>query len=168
LRISEAKEEKMKFVFSAWSEKKKQELYEQYKDNFRSQANGNEPEPFSSCHIWKGSSQNGYPSISQGHGKSKIKMHILSAERKYGRVPRSNECVSHLCHRKSCIQPDHLIIEPITTNNARKGCHCAIVVQGLLVGLCWHEPRCLRADTSLIGVGFKPSVTNLTNILQDQ
>jgi len=108
-------------VFSGWSEEEKAETYNTNKANYESLSNSKEPEPFSACHIWKGSTQNGYPSISQGHGASKIKMHILAAERKLLRTPTREECVSHLCHRKKCINPDHLSIESLATNNSRKG-----------------------------------------------
>jgi hypothetical protein len=114
--------------------------------------------PFSSCHIWKGSTQNGYPSVSQGHAKSKIKMHILSAWTRQRRVPLSNEVVSHLCNRKLCINPNHLVIESIKTNNSRVGCVGYMIdFDNNIWQLCPHDKPCLRSDSEN-NKGFQPFV----------
>ena len=106
------------------------------------------------CWLWCGSTQNGYPSVSQGHGKSKLK--ILSAWHRYRKFPASNEVVSHLCHRKLCINPDHLVIETITSNNSRKGCLCRLIDGNNSWDLCWHTPKCIRCDTDTVG-SFVPT-----------
>lgn len=121
--------------------------------------NYHEPIPFSDCCVWLGSTQNGYPAVSQGHAKSKIKMHILAYGVQHGQTPQSSEVVSHLCHRKCCIEPSHLVIESITENNARKGCLRAFrASDGTVYNLCRHHPRCLRRDTDTVGDDFEPEV----------
>jgi len=114
--------------------------------------NDDQPVSCCSCYLWTGSKQNGYPALSQGHGKSKIKVHILAAWTKYHRLPKKSEVVSHLCHRKLCVNPEHLVIESIAENNARKGCLCSLVdTAGVTWSLCWHYPKCLRRDTAILG-----------------
>jgi len=104
------------------------------------------------CWLWSGSTQNGYPSVSQGHGKSKLKIHMLAAWTVTRSFPTAGQVVSHRCHRKTCVNPDHLIIESIAANNARKGCLCSFVdATGRVWNLCWHTPRCLRIDTDTVG-----------------
>jgi hypothetical protein len=44
---------------------------------------------------------------------------------------------SHLCHNKSCINPDHLVWEPNWANRQRDGC--------LGKGNCVHTVKCIRA-----------------------
>jgi hypothetical protein len=110
------------------------------------------------CHIWTGSTQNGYPAISQGHGKSKLKVHILASWIKHRSLPQEKEVTSHLCHRKTCINPDHLVIESIASNNARKGCLKALQVEnGKIFNLCWHDPPCMRRDEATLGT-FVPTM----------
>jgi hypothetical protein len=151
-------------VITEWSEEKKSQFYQTQVKHVTPLSNSAEPEPFSNCLIWTGSLQNGYPAVSQGHGQSKVKMHILAAERSLGRLPTEEECVSHLCHRKKCINAQHLVIESLGKNNSRKGCLCALKHGNLLFGLCPHEPKCLRADTETIG-SFKPTVTDLASFV---
>lgn len=145
-------------VFASWSEEKRTLFWDAQSPKHHIYNNFHEPIPFSACHIWTGSHQNGYPAVSQGHGQSKIKMHILAAWLKYRRIPAANEVVSHLCHRKSCINPDHLVIETIAANNSRKGCLRAhITKDGATYNLCWHKTQCLRADTDTI-TDFVPEI----------
>jgi hypothetical protein len=154
---------KNEVVFSDWDEEKIQSFWDQHKDFIREQPNTTEPEPMDPCHIWTGSYQNGYPAVSQGHAKSKIKMHIISAYVTSKRVPASGEVVSHLCHRKGCINGHHLVIESIASNNARKGCLCALRTRDHDIwNLCPHTPPCRRADTDTIGV-FVPTIKYTLN-----
>lgn len=121
-------------------------------------SNNDQVNPFNSCRIYTGSFQNGYPSLSRGHGKSKIKLHIVSAFKSCNRFPRKDECVSHLCHRKSCIESTHLVIESLKINYQRIGCLCCFKDdQSRNWNLCWHDPRCLRSDTKN-NEEFKPAL----------
>jgi len=121
-------------------------------------SNAAEAVPFSDCHIWSGSTQNGYPSLSMGHATSKVKVHILALWTVNGATPDSGQVSSHLCHRKRCINPSHLVLESITCNNSRKGCLCALQdLMGNVWTLCPHNPKCLRRDTDTVG-NFIPHV----------
>lgn len=108
------------------------------------------------CHLWKGSTQNGYPSVSQGHAKSKIKIHMLAVYIARKELPNKSEVCSHLCHVKRCCNADHIVIETITENSRRNDClHSLKDEQGNVWNLCRHVPRCLQPDHSNLG-GFKP------------
>lgn len=135
-------------VISQWSDAKVAALWERNRHMATVLSNSAESAPFSPCMMWQGSTQNGYPALSQGHGKSKIKMHIVACRMAQGRVPQRNEVCSHLCHRKRCISPDHLVIEPIGRNHSRTGCFAAFKSpSGQVWMVCCHLPRCLRSDT---------------------
>lgn len=109
------------------------------------------------CWIYQGSQQNGYPALSCGHAKSKIKLHIVAAWIRFDQIPSSCQVVSHLCHQKLCINPNHLTIESIVNNNARKGCLCRTILPDCQVwNLCYHRPPCIMPDRSTVG-SFKPS-----------
>jgi hypothetical protein len=147
---------KNEIVFASWQEDDVVAFWELHKNTFNTTSNSEEPYAFDQCHVWTRSTQNGYPSISRGHGQSKIKMHIMSAWTRYRKVPEQGQVVSHLCHRKLCINPDHLVIETISVNNSRKGCLCAFKDgNGVLWCICPHNPRCLRSDTENNN-NFKP------------
>lgn len=108
------------------------------------------------CWIYQGSQQNGYPALSCGHAKSKIKLHIVAAWIRYNEIPSSSQVVSHLCHQKLCINPSHLTIERISCNNARKGCLCRLILPNCQVwNLCSHQPLCIMPDDCSVG-SFKP------------
>ena len=146
-------------VFASWTDADRAAFWQHYSNQYQLQSNAAEPNPTSACHIWTGSTQNGYPAVSMGHGRPKVKMHILGCWTRHHRVPSSSEVVSHLCHRKLCINPDHLVIESIGSNNLRRGCLCCFRGQDDRVyGLCPHNPRCLRRDTDTVGIVFQPFV----------
>jgi hypothetical protein len=80
----------------------------------------------------------------------RVSVHILALvlagrgppERPPPRHPSSNKqafwVASHLCHNKSCTQPDHLVWEPNWANRQRDGC--------LGGSCCVHLPyKCIRA-----------------------
>ena len=49
--------------------------------------------------------------------------HIVQLFLKTGEVPKNkNEGVSHLCHKKLCLNPSHLYLEPLKSNVNRKCC----------------------------------------------
>lgn len=149
-------------VFSAWSSDEINEFWEKHITNESTirQSNQTSYSPFEDCIMWNKSFQNGYPAVSMGHAKSKIKMHIMSAYRKHRAFPKQNEVISHLCHRKACINPDHLVIESINLNNRRIGCVCIAQVPTTkyAVNVCPHIPRCLTRDTANIRDDFVPTL----------
>lgn len=72
-------------------------------------------------------------------------IHIVAFLARNGHAP-INHC-SHLCDRRACFNPDHLVDEVATVNNSRKGCPGDIYcpVHGdLLAALCAHQPKCIR------------------------
>jgi len=113
------------------------------------------------CRLWRGSTQNGYPSISQGHGKSKIKVHMLAVFMARAELPGEREVCSHLCHRKRCCTPEHIVIETIVDNSRRNYCLHSLSASNQTWNLCPHMPRCLRRDADNLG-DFAPSVCGPT------
>lgn len=149
---------KNKIIGSDFQEKELQKIFEDAMDNAKLLSNDDQVTSPSSCLIYTGSYQNGYPSLSRGHAKSKIKLHIISAWKTHGRFPQEKECVSHLCHRKGCIKPSHLIIESLKMNNERVGClHAFKDDLSKIWNLCRHDPRCLLPDEENTK-GFKPTL----------
>lgn len=54
---------------------------------------------------------------------------------------------SHLCDRRNCFNPSHIVDESAQVNNSRKGCPGPIYCSAhghLIVDLCAHIPRCVR------------------------
>nr|CAC24704.1 putative endonuclease [Naegleria sp. NG874] len=47
---------------------------------------------------------------------------------------RPNATVSHRCHNEHCLNPDHLVVEPLQVNQSRNTC----------TGVCLHRPKCIR------------------------
>ena len=66
--------------------------------------------------------------------------HIIDIE-KYNKTGSRLE-VSHLCHCKSCLNPDHLVLEPGPTNLERKMCKKS----GVCIG---HNPECMLQVRSI-------------------
>lgn len=62
--------------------------------------------------------------------------------------------VSHLCHNPTCINPDHLIVETQSENEARKECANKINVVTDIGGkryylpakACPHTPNCILRE----------------------
>jgi len=102
-------------VGSDWLQPQLHQLWNKHKNKYTLVSNSDEPIPFSACHVWSGDGANrGYPTISLGHAKSKMKVHILAYANAHGCFTTSDEVVSHLCHRKRCFNVQHLRIESIT------------------------------------------------------
>ncbi|WP_043433452.1 HNH endonuclease [Cystobacter fuscus] len=75
-------------------------------------------------------------------------IHIVAYVGSRGQNPPQDCQVSHLCDRRNCFNPDHLRAESPQVNNSRKGCAGPIFcsIHGhLVVDLCTHQPRCIRA-----------------------
>lgn len=61
------------------------------------------------------------------------------------------EQASHLCHETTCVNPDHIVVEPKAENEARKSCKGLVVVRTTILGRvfwlrprpCLHQPPCL-------------------------
>lgn len=99
------------------------------------------------CWLDTGLHQNGYPSYSYSHSAANIQVSHLALRAVKGVIPRrsNRETASHLCHRKSCIRPDHIIIETVGCNGRRNGClaFAACGRCGERVSACCHTPKCL-------------------------
>lgn len=67
-------------VGSDWPREELDAKWDEHKHKFNNKFNHQqEPIPFSPCMEWNGEGANhGYPTISLGHAKSKLKVHILS------------------------------------------------------------------------------------------
>lgn len=97
------------------------------------------------CIYWKGGvGTDGYGILRVGwpvEGSRVEKVHrvALMVEMRLTRsqFPGAGLEVSHLCHKKLCINPMHLTIEPHATNQER--IHC--VLQGWCCGA--HQPACM-------------------------
>lgn len=136
-------------VVSAWSHEERILFWREHKGKRTILLNDQEPIPFSECHIWTGSVNNGYPVVSMGHGVSKPKMHHLAVYYATGSLPTSKQVVAHLCNRKLCINPLHLAVVTTGNNSARIGCPLYFQApnsQDVWI-TCPHTPRCLRRDT---------------------
>ncbi len=48
--------------------------------------------------------------------------------------------VSHLCHNAGCLNPSHVVLEPLDVNKGRNGCPAG--------AHCHHKVRCLRPGPS--------------------
>lgn len=97
------------------------------------------------CRLWRHSTQNGYPSISQGHGKSKIKVHMLAVFMARKELPGVSEVCSHLCHRKLCCNPQHIVVEGIVENSPSQQLHAP--------SFDWHAKSGIFARISLAACG---------------
>lgn len=88
------------------------------------------------CLLWLGArgGGNGYRepeystmwlSSNKGNFKSfRTYVHIVQLFLKTGEVPtRGKSGVSHICHRKLCVNPSHIFLETLKSNNKRKLCN---------------------------------------------
>jgi hypothetical protein len=99
------------------------------------------------CWIDTGLHQNGYPTYSYSHTAANIQVSHLALRVVKGAIPRrsSRETASHLCHNKSCIRPDHIIIETVGRNGRRNGCLAFVTCNdcGRRINACGHTPKCI-------------------------
>lgn len=54
---------------------------------------------------------------------------------------------SHLCGNKLCFNPEHIIVESVKDNMARKNCLCFIIHKGDRISVCSHTPKCIHPQT---------------------
>lgn len=94
-------------------------------------------DPYSECLIWKGSldKQRKYGTV---HYRDPVdykwkhrKAHrvVLMLRDKTLQIPRDKDA-SHLCHNSSCVNVNHMNLEPRGVNNQRKSCD----VEGICFG----------------------------------
>jgi hypothetical protein len=121
-----------------------------------SKLDNSECDPNTSCWIFQGSkNSDGYGQIwakknsdiglSGRSSQTAFLLHRISYLANTGRDAADH--VSHLCNRPACFNPDHLVDETASENNARKGCAGPIICSvhfHIVVDLCQHEPRCIR------------------------
>jgi hypothetical protein len=50
---------------------------------------------------------------------------------------------SHLCHESRCVNPHHLVVEPLDVNKGRNGCAGPS-------GGCAHQPPCLMQGPNIV------------------
>lgn len=79
------------------------------------------------CHIWsKSVNSRGYPMIKisvTGQGSHTYLAHRIIYSLHHNTILRNKFIhISHLCHNKLCINPDHLSLEPPSINMARNTC----------------------------------------------
>ncbi len=94
--------------------------------------------PGGTCTLWVGTASRGYGqmSVKQSDGTHKLMaVHRLAYMLDQGMCPVTTELrhdydVSHLCHRKLCVNPVHLSFEPHGTNLQRRVCHQTNVCVG--------------------------------------
>jgi hypothetical protein len=54
--------------------------------------------------------------------------------------------VSHRCHRKNCVNVDHIVGEPSKTNKSRNGCPVVCFVGGVEYSVCTTIPPCIPTE----------------------
>jgi hypothetical protein len=122
-------------------------MYQSRKAASTVEDNGYPKEEFLNCWIDTGLHQNGYPTYSYSHTAANIQVSHLALRAVKGICPSRScrETASHLCHRKSCIRPEHIIIETVGSNGRRNGCLAFVACDhcGERINACGHWPRCL-------------------------
>lgn len=106
-------------------------------------------------------SNNGYIKVKSNvlrtSSSSKVEFYLhVCAYLSKSESPEQKECfigmmeqgyqVSHLCHNKTCFNPDHLSLETGQVNRDRNVCQKLKVIKcecGTIHNPCPHEPKCL-------------------------
>jgi len=71
-------------------------------------------------------------------------IHVLSYISHHGVQPLGMH-ISHLCHERSCFNPEHLVAEHLDVNNDRRYCaNLSFRPFGSAVYPCTHQPKCIR------------------------
>ena len=76
------------------------------------------------CWLWTGALGNGYGRIGLGPRQTTINAHRVSYMLFVGEPPEGSE-IDHLCHTRSCANPDHL---QATTRKGNSWSHCRKVL----------------------------------------
>jgi hypothetical protein len=74
-------------------------------------------------------------------------LHVVSYVARHGSNPPAGHHVSHICDRRNCFNPEHLVAESPQANNSRKGCPGPVFCPEHgheLINLCSHWPLCIR------------------------
>jgi len=58
--------------------------------------------------------------------------------------PESRHTLSHLCNRRACFKPDHIVFEPHVYNLSRGACNAE------LCNRAQHSPRCITHQNSVV------------------
>lgn len=98
------------------------------------------------CYEHVGQFQNQYPVVSfrtERNKSSKLQLHQTALLDRNDPKDFRNLQASHLCHNKKCIRKEHLVAEKGSVNQHRNYCPCYMFVNGYLVHICKHEPKCL-------------------------
>jgi Zinc-binding loop region of homing endonuclease len=131
-------------------------------------SNATEPIPFSDCWVpsskkWTNTSNrySFYPqSYSQFGLKSKVTLHVLALFIRSEQIADNPNVASHLCHRRSCFNPEHIILEHNKKNLERTCCVRAARADDKVIDVCPHKPKCLRRDTDNIDANWTATVVN--------
>lgn len=112
-------------------------------------SNRNETWPFDDCWLWTGRQLHGYGLVYAGTTKCQkrklVRLHILAAWIHHGKGPDDGQQASHLCHRRNCYNPKHVVFESVLINNQRSCCVFSTPLRnGKLRPSCSHFPLCLR------------------------
>ena len=112
------------------------------------------------CHMcqYTTSKDDGYVSlhVAMKHGKQIRPPATHVSLRAVGRLNRElnkGEQASHLCHQRTCINPQHIVLEGVKYNNSRKGClgpsvafECCKCSERHVLNLCKHTPPCIMSQ----------------------
>jgi hypothetical protein len=102
--------------------------------------------------------EEGYAQVMMGDHRKVLAHHL--ALRAVGRlnVLEVGQDVSHLCGDRTCINPNHLVVEESVVNQSRKGCagpNVRVVKPGdddseaFYICLCAHMPPCIKSKAPL-------------------
>lgn len=67
------------------------------------------------CWIYTGATSNGYGMIQLGRGVGTAKAHRVTYDHYRGSIPKGM-LISHLCHKRRCVNPDHLAVATYAEN----------------------------------------------------
>ena len=81
------------------------------------------------CHLWQGTT------LSDGYGRiivnqSKVPVHRYVYEKEKGAIPE-NLYIDHICHRRNCVNPDHLRLATSQQNSSNLSGPASNTVSGV-------------------------------------
>lgn len=118
--------------------------------------------PESGCILFQGSrNRDGYGLVKVSptglSGKSTQKSvltHRLAYRAAHDPPVEANMHISHLCHQRACINPQHLLAERRESNIARIGCPGSITCPcGTVAYVCPHQPQCFLRSVVRLPAG---------------